>query len=87
MNSVHRIAAVQMVSGPDVAANLAAAERLIGEAAAAGAASMHERGHDVARGVDARDGVFACGVNVGDQHSVSLRERGRKSFLALAEFL
>ena len=37
MSSVHRIAAVQMVSGPDVAANLAAAERLIGEAAAAGA--------------------------------------------------
>jgi len=32
-----RIAAVQMVSGPDVAANLAEADRLIGEAAAAGA--------------------------------------------------
>jgi predicted amidohydrolase len=32
-----KVAAVQMVSGPDVAANLAEAERLIGEAAAAGA--------------------------------------------------
>ncbi len=32
-----RIAAVQMVSGPDVDANLAEADRLIGEAAAAGA--------------------------------------------------
>ena len=32
-----RIAAIQMVSGPEVAANLAAAERLIAAAAAAGA--------------------------------------------------
>ena len=32
-----RVAALQMVSGPDVAANLATAERLIGEAAAQGA--------------------------------------------------
>ncbi len=32
-----KVAALQMVSGPDVAANLAAAERLIGEAASLGA--------------------------------------------------
>ena len=32
-----RIAAVQMISGPDVDANLAEADRLIGEAAAQGA--------------------------------------------------
>jgi len=32
-----RIAAIQMVSGPEVAANLAAARRLVAEAAAAGA--------------------------------------------------
>ncbi|NTV96788.1 MAG: carbon-nitrogen hydrolase family protein [Thiobacillus sp.] len=36
-NPVCRIAAVQMVSGPDVDANLKDADRLIGEAAAAGA--------------------------------------------------
>ena len=35
--SVCRIAAIQMVSGPDVDRNLADADRLIGEAAAAGA--------------------------------------------------
>jgi len=35
--SMPRIAAIQMVSGPEVAANLAAAGRLLGEAAAAGA--------------------------------------------------
>jgi nitrilase len=34
----NRVAAVQMISGPDVAANLRAAERLVGEAAARGAA-------------------------------------------------
>jgi deaminated glutathione amidase len=33
----YRVAAVQMISGPDVAANLCEAERLIGEAAARGA--------------------------------------------------
>ncbi len=36
-SQVCRIAAVQMVSGPDVAANLAEADQLIGQAAAAGA--------------------------------------------------
>jgi len=34
---MHRVAAIQMVSTPDVAANLATARRLVGEAAAAGA--------------------------------------------------
>ncbi len=53
-----RVAAIQMNSGPDVAANLALAERLIGEAAADGCslavlpenfALMPERGKDKAR--------------------------------------
>ncbi len=37
MSKAYRVAAVQMVSGPDVAANLQEAERLIAEAAAGGA--------------------------------------------------
>ena len=37
MNSLYRIAAVQMVSGPDVAENLASADSLIGQAVAQGA--------------------------------------------------
>ena len=36
-----RVAAVQMISGPEVAPNLATAGRLIAEAAAAGAARTH----------------------------------------------
>ena len=52
-----RIAAIQMVSGPEVAANLAAAERLIGAAAAAGArlAALPENFYLIGR--DERDKV------------------------------
>jgi predicted amidohydrolase len=53
----HRIAAIQMVSGPEVAANLAAAERLIAAAAAAGArlAALPENFYLIGR--DERDKV------------------------------
>lgn len=52
-----RIAAIQMVSGPEVAANLAAAERLIAAAAAAGArlAALPENFYLIGR--DERDKV------------------------------
>ena len=56
-SSPRRVAAIQMVSGPEVAANLAAAERLIAAAAAAGAqlAALPENFYLIGR--DERDKV------------------------------
>lgn len=50
-----RVAAVQMVSGPDVAANLAAIDRLVGEAAAAGARLVALPEYCVMLSADPRD--------------------------------